>query len=198
MSFGRRNPLSLLEQAKNILLPRSGIGRVMRYIKLRLQRLPGTPHVIALGLSCGVFVSFTPLIGFHFLIGGLIAYLIGGSIIASAIGTFVGNPWTFPLIWLSTFRLGYIMMGREHDASVVQGTLQPDQLIMSTEPGVWERIIDVLLPMLVGSLPIGIAAGIVCYLIMRPLIATYQKRRWARISARISRDRAAMKEEAND
>lgn len=184
MPFGRRHPITLTQKARDILIPKSGIGRLLRYAQLRLQRLPGTPHVIALGFACGAFISCTPFIGFHFLLGGLLAWIIGGSIIASAIGTFVGNPWTFPIIWISSYRWGYVFIGREHDASIVEGDLAPNELIMSTEPGMWERFTDIFLPMLVGSLPIGLAAGIVSYLIMRPLVATYQTRRRARLAKR--------------
>ena len=36
---------------------------------------------------------------FHILLAMLLALLIRGNLIASGIGTVVGNPWTFPLIW---------------------------------------------------------------------------------------------------
>lgn len=198
MAFGRRTPLTLLEKAKSVLVPRSGMGRVVRYAKLRLQRLPGTPHVIALGFACGAAISFTPFIGFHFLLGGLLAWVVGGSIIASAMGTFVGNPWTFPFIWIFSFRFGYTILGREHDDAIAHGDLKPDELIMSTEPGLWERIVDVIWPMLVGSIPMGVIAGIVCYLIMRPIVATYQKRRRDRLAGRATKKRKLGKEASVD
>ncbi len=184
MPFGRRHPITLTQKARDILVPKSGIGRLLRYAQLRLQRLPGTPHVIALGFACGAFVSCTPFIGFHFLLGGLFAWIVGGSIIASAIGTFVGNPWTFPAVWFLTYRWGYTILGREHDATIKEGDLSPDTLIMSTEPGMWERITDVFLPMLIGSLPAGLIAGVVSYVIMRPVVATYQVRRRAKIASK--------------
>jgi hypothetical protein len=35
----------------------------------------------------------------HFVLSALLAYIARANIIASAIGTVVGNPWTFPFIW---------------------------------------------------------------------------------------------------
>ncbi len=202
MPFGRRHPITLTQKARDILVPKSGIGRLLRYAQLRLQRLPGTPHVIALGFACGAFISCTPFIGFHFLLGGLFAWIVGGSIIASAIGTFVGNPWTFPALWFLTYRWGHALLGRETNELIKEGDLAPENLIMSTEPGMWERITDIFVPMLIGSIPAGLIAAVVSYAIMRPVVATYQLRRRAKIENRRKTHRtkkaAEMTEMAND
>ena len=72
----------------------------------RLARLPGTPHSIAAGFACGVAMSFTPLVGVHILLALFLSWLIGGSLFSAVIGTIVGNPWTFPFIWLWIYNLG--------------------------------------------------------------------------------------------
>ena len=68
--------------------------------------MPGTSGSIAIGVASGVAASFLPFIGLHFLIAALIALLLRGNVLASAIGTFFGNPWTFLFIWVSDYRVG--------------------------------------------------------------------------------------------
>ena len=40
-----------------------------------------------------------------------IAYIVRANIVAAAIGTVAGNPWTFPFIWLWTYWLGRKILG---------------------------------------------------------------------------------------
>ncbi len=61
------------------------------------------------GLSA--FSSCTPFLGFHILVAMLIAWVIRGNLIASALGTFIGNPITFPVIWLVVFEVGRYIVG---------------------------------------------------------------------------------------
>ena len=50
------------------------------------------------------------------LIAALIAWVFGGNIIASAVGTWAGNPISFPFIWLTTFNIGHLILGTEDKA----------------------------------------------------------------------------------
>ncbi|MEQ8949382.1 DUF2062 domain-containing protein, partial [Parvibaculum sp.] len=97
--FRRRVDLHPIEKLKEIFWPRSGWKRAIQYGWRRVWRLSGTPHAIALGVAAGAFSSCTPFLGFHILVAMLIAWVIRGNLIASALGTFIGNPITFPVIW---------------------------------------------------------------------------------------------------
>lgn len=82
--------------------PRMGWRRLARYNKYRLIRIQDTDRNIAVGLSWGAAVSFSPLIGTHILQGLLYTWLMRGNLAASVVGTFWGNPWTGPLMqWFS-------------------------------------------------------------------------------------------------
>ena len=112
--FRRRVQLHPIERLRELVWPRLGWKRAFQYGWRRVWRLGGTPHAVALGVSAGAFASFTPFIGFHFAIGFAIAWVLRGNLIASAFGTFVGNPLTFPIIWLATYDLGYwLLQGSE-------------------------------------------------------------------------------------
>ena len=127
-----------------------GWRRVATYWAHKLKRLQGSPYAIACGFACGAAVSFTPLIGFHFILAAVLAWALRGNIIASAIGTAVGNPWTFPFIWAGIIWLGTMILGYE------RGQELPADMTIGTifeEPG------TVLLPMLVGGLPTAVVCG---------------------------------------
>ena len=55
--------------------------------------------------------SFTPLVGLHIVLGCLMALIVRGNFLAVAVGTLVGNPWTFPFMWLAGYELGKLMLG---------------------------------------------------------------------------------------
>ena len=106
LMFRRRKPMSTISQMRSVLWPARGFRRLFSYLFQRIIRLPGTPASIAIGFASGVAASFTPFLGFHFIIGGALAMLFRGNVLASAIGTFFGNPWTFILIWLADYEIG--------------------------------------------------------------------------------------------
>ena len=104
--FRRRKPLSALKQFRAVIWPARGFRRIFSYLFQRIIRLPGTPTSIASGFASGVAASFTPFLGLHFILAGTLAMLLRGNVLASAIGTFFGNPWTFILIWFADYEVG--------------------------------------------------------------------------------------------
>ncbi|MGF7163180.1 uncharacterized protein (DUF2062 family) [Rhodoligotrophos appendicifer] len=136
-----------------------------------------------------MFVSFTPFLGFHLLLAGLMALALKGNVIAAAVGTFIGNPLTFPLIWIATYNLGGTLLGRVPSETVVV-TWPPrisDSLLPETTEnwfGFWDLIEPVLLPMTVGGIILGLAFGLLSYYLVREGVGAYQAQRRERILAR--------------
>ncbi len=104
--FKRREPLTILQTLRQLFWPTMGWIRSFHYTKHRLLRLSDTTHSIALGLAIGLGVSFTPLLGTHFIQAGIIAWFLRGNIFSAMVGTFAGNPWTFPFFWWGGISLG--------------------------------------------------------------------------------------------
>jgi uncharacterized protein (DUF2062 family) len=180
MLFRRREKTSHIERARIWAWPRVSWRRSALYYAKRILRLSATPYAIAVGCAIGAFASFTPFVGLHFAISIALAWLVRGNIIAAAIGTAVGNPLTFPLIWASTYQLGHAILRGEQ--ALAPPPFGRDLL---------ERSIDNLSPMIktmsVGSLPLGILAGLVVYAIVYKSVAAYQANR----RKRLQRHRAA-------
>lgn len=159
-----------------------GWGKVLKYWTFKLKRLQGSPYAIACGFACGASVSFTPFIGFHFVIAAALAWALRGNIIASAIGTAVGNPWTFPFIWAGVIWLGTWILGYE------RGQELPEEITFIT---IFEQPETVLLPMLVGGLPVGVVVWILIFVPIRRVVSNYQHHRLTR---RLRRRRALAEE----
>ena len=106
MLFKRRTPLSFVDKLWQIMRPQKGYIRTIDYLKKRFYRMSESNYSMAMGFTCGAMLSFTPFVGFHFIIAGFIAYSIKASIFMAAIGTLVGNPWTFPIMWWASIKLG--------------------------------------------------------------------------------------------
>ncbi len=171
--FQRREKRSRSQQALGFIWPHIGWKRAFAYSKHRLARLPGTPYTIAAGFAVGAAVSFTPFVGLHFVVSAAIAFIMRANILASAIGTAVGNPWTFPFIWWLIYNTGTWMLG------IDEGIVLPETL---TFDFVFEHFLDVFLPMLLASVPIGVIVWMIFYFPLRALVANYQSSRRARLA----------------
>ena len=184
MLLGRRNPPRLMERLRVGLWPRRSWFRSVKYWCLRLSRLKGTPHTIALGCACGVLVSFTPFFGIQFLLAGLLAFAIRGNVLAAALGTFFGNPLTLPLIWVSSYQLGSMILGSGGtlDMALLQQGLggliaAVHQVSIDAIVLAFEMIWPVLKPMSIGSLPLGIVMAILGYYPVKRAITAFQSPR---------------------
>jgi uncharacterized protein (DUF2062 family) len=184
--FKRRMSQPLTERLAAVLWPRGGWGRAGQYLMHRLSRLPGTPYSLAAGFAAGAAVSFTPLIGLHFFLGAIVAWIIRANIVASAIGTIIGNPWTFPLIWLWLYNLGHWIMqavGLEDGAAAAPPKFGAvfDQLWHAVLSGEWSSIVEtsgpVLGPMLLASVPTALLVWIAVFWGLKPIVGRYQARR---------------------
>lgn len=173
MIFKRRDKRGLLARVGEFLAPRKGWRRGFEYIGRRVQRLPDTPHRIALGFACGAAASFTPLFGLHFIVALAIAFAVRGNLLASALGTVVGNPLTFPAIAAGAIACGDWIAGTR------TGTDGFDPGLVFRDYGAF--LDSVFVPYLLGGLPLGSVAGITAYLVVRPIVAAYQRRRRSKL-----------------
>lgn len=140
----------------------------MKYTKHRMVRLSDTSYRIAAGLACGAAISFTPLVGTHFIQAGVLAFVLRANLLASFVGTFIGNPWTFPIIWWCSFRVGsylFSWFGWQGPADV------PDAFTLDEIWDLlWAQPLDVFLPWMLGGYIIAFFAWFPSYFIYYFLI----------------------------
>jgi len=173
----------LRKKIRKLIWPSMSLRRLFRYHRHRMGRLKGTPYFIASGFATGIAISFTPFIGFHLITGGAISLILRGSLGAMVLGSVVaGNPWTFPLIWASTYKLGKMMLGQHNNESassmLSHGTSFLDLM---------EKPMELLLPMTLGSLPFVLLSWGISFYLVKHLIKGYKKERHARINNALSK-----------
>lgn len=176
MIFRRRDPRPWSVVLREVVAPRKHWRRGFAYIGKRVQRLGDTPHRVALGCACGVMASFSPFFGLHLFVGALFAWVVGGNVIASAVGQIFGNWLTFPLIAATSLELGGFILGRP---TVIDDF---DPAALFTDPGYFFEA--VFWPYLIGGLGPGVAFSVAFYYLIRPLVAAYQRRRREKLGAR--------------
>ncbi len=188
--FLRRQKLSVFKRARQFFWPTAGWHRSTRYVFHRVARIPGSAYSLAAGFACGAAISFTPFIGLHFVLAALLAYIMRANIIASAIGTAVGNPWTFPFIWVAIYNVGSWIVRtngvKAHDVDFLDVLTESMEAMHRMD---FQFLIDtsgpVLWPMLVGSVPVGVLVWIISYLPLRPMISKYQAARHHRRTRKV-------------
>ena len=145
----------------------SKVNRIISYYKLRLARLPASNYAISSGFACGAMVSFTPLLGFHFVLAVVFAYLIRGNFIAALIGTVIGNPITFPFIWGLIYKVGTYVTNIKLEK--ITHEINFDMIVNQTY--------EIFFPMLVGGIITAPLVWIISYYVIYSSIASFKKRR---------------------
>lgn len=161
-------------------------AKVLNYHWRRLLRVRATPHEVALGCAAGVFAACTPFLGFQMALAGALAVLLRVSVPAALVGTFVGNPLSWPAIWSASYIAGAWMLGLDAASAAGRITDSASQL-SATLTGPGEVTIDAAMlnlspiwqPMLLGGLLIGLLAAAVSYYPTRRAVRVFQKRRTA-------------------
>ena len=192
MLFRRRDPPAVGEKVRIFLLPRKSYGRSFKYYGKRVLRLSGSPHAVAAGVAAGVAASCTPFIGFHFILSFVFAFFVRGNMLAAALGTAVGNPLTFPLIWFITFRIGSAIEGLWREGPRQR---PPPDFAEGILTNGWDAISPLLRPMLIGAVPLGIVSGLVFYVFVRWASGLYQRSRRERLAEKRAERHADAKPE---
>jgi len=198
--FKRRDKRGFWSSLGSALWPKGGWGRAFHYVKHRVRRLPDSPERIARGIWAGVFTTFTPLYGIHFVIAAVLARIMQGNILASLMATFFGNPLTYVPIGLVSLQTGHWLLGSkmregEHRSFIGKFWDVADDIwtnckaMWMGKPTDWHRTNifydDVFVPYLIGGLIPGVITATICYYLSVPIIRAYQKRRKGVIKSKL-------------
>lgn len=179
--FKRRNPLSLFCKIREVIWPASGWMRAFTYLKHRILRQNDSSYKVAAGLAIGGAVSFSPIVGTHFMQAIFLAWIFRANYVSSLVGTAIGNPWTFPLLFWLAYSAGIFVLGLfGFDKNIaLPEPLTPQIIFANPEP--------ILLPMMVGGYLCALIYGVGGYFIFHPLVTRVQNRYTARRFRRIRR-----------
>ena len=141
--------------------------RLRRYFRLRLTRLPATPHQVALGVAIGVLAGHLPVIPIQMLLALLLAFLLGGSRVGAVLGTWVTNP-----INIVPYHFLYYLLGRAVVPFEVP-VIDPAQLDLDMVLEVGWKL---YLALSAGSLMLGIPLSIASYFLTQKMVILWRRR----------------------
>ncbi|MDL2209563.1 DUF2062 domain-containing protein [Desulfovibrio sp. OttesenSCG-928-O18] len=148
------------------------LKRFIRYWYLRLVRIQATPHNIAIGLAAGVFVGLLPVLPFQTILAIGLAFLVRGSKIAAALGTWVSNPLNWVPVYMMFYYVGKAVVPFDVPP------FDPQQLEMAEMIEMGWKFFTV---MMVGGLVVATPSAVVSYFVARKGIQVYRTRRQARL-----------------
>jgi uncharacterized protein len=168
--------------------PKTSKTRWRRFVHALVRTLRGalllqdTPHRIAIGCACGIFVAPLPTLGQTFL-GMILARVCGGNVIASLPWSWLSNPFTTLPIFYGCYRVGMLVTPGEWKLVSFDrvGAIVEKFNHLSLADGFatgYAVVVDIFVPMLVGSLLVGAIASALGYvLILRAVVVAQERRR---------------------
>ena len=190
MPFGRRKKTDIFLFLKNSIKFLFSFKRTKKYILVNLKRMKGSSHEIAIGLACGISISFTPFLGLHALLAITLAWALRASMAAALIGTLFGNPWTFPFIWYFSYEIGklfilensslssqYLLPSLKHEMIVL--FILVKNIFLTTDYVLIKENFNTLnfIPtMALGSIPLVLISWFISYFIFESIINSYKKK----------------------
>ena len=174
--------------------PKGGWKRAFHYVNFRLRRLPDSSQKISRGIWAGLFTTFTPFYGLHFLTAAIAARLLKGNILAALLATFFGNPLTYVPIGVISLQTGHFFLGTDYIppgdvgksifAKFLDAGADLQQNIFALVKGVktdWSRLEvfyqEVFFPYMIGGIIPGLIIASLGYYLSEPIIRAYQNRR---------------------
>jgi hypothetical protein len=140
-----------------------------------LLHLDDSTRRLALSLAVGVFISFTPLYGLQTLLAIGVAVVTRLNRAATVAGAWLNLPWFAPLVYAGALHFGTLLVP---DPSGTRGAWLTQMLTRPESIG-WRDVPVLLdhvsLPLLVGTSVLGVAAGVVTYVIAFVLIARHRR-----------------------
>lgn len=145
----------------------------------KLLHIEDTPERTALAYSIGIFLGFSPFLGFHTLVGLVIAFLFGLNRVAILLGVWTNTPWWIVPYYVMATWVGMWLTGFKIDWATLKGIFQfgMNQEFMS--PDFWSRIASqggLLLSFLIGSSILCTLLSLVAYPLSLKWIRFYRSR----------------------
>ncbi len=135
----------------------------VRFLKIR-----GNPREIALGFALGIFVAMSPTMGFQMAIAIPIAALLGWNKIAAAMAVWVSNPFTAPIIYIPTYKIGAKLMGLSLASNAADAASGSTMLAFA------EKAPKAFGAMTLGGVVIGLPLAIISYYCAVYAVRKYQ------------------------
>jgi len=157
------------------------IKRLKRFLIYRVMHVDDTPHRIALGLAIGIFVTWTPTIGFQMALTVALAWLLGANKLVGVPFVWISNPLTALPLYGSNFLVGtWVLPGQYSWSAFRTAVIKAVAYRGSWLEGIgawWAATVDFFLPLWLGSILVGVVLGAITYVFVYRAVVIY-RRHW--------------------
>jgi len=158
--------------------------RLSQYFRAFRSVIRTSPRSIALGASIGIFVAFTPTVGFQMILAIMLAVMLNASAITASCMVWINNPYTLTAICVLTHEVGHVFTGTSTGLEVphlVEVLSAYDSTYFSLD--LYNSFQNVLNngggmfgSMLIGGIVVGLTLSGLSYPLSRNLVSKYQRR----------------------
>jgi len=145
------------------------------FLVYRVLHADDTPHRIALGVAVGVFVAFTPTIGFQMVLAVALAWLIGGNKVVAVPFVWISNPFTMVPIYLPNYYVGRWLLGSSVPPPDFGQVVQASGTWLEKVRMWWDVTWQSFTPLWVGSLVVAFVLAIPSYFVFYWMVVLYRK-----------------------
>ncbi|MCD6499556.1 MAG: DUF2062 domain-containing protein [Deltaproteobacteria bacterium] len=137
----------------------------------------GSPHAVALGFAIGVFVAFTPTVGFQMVIGATIAHFLKANRVIAAALAWITNPITVAPIYYFNYRVGLFFVGgdvgqgKEFIDSITHISIWRFDSFMSTMSDMLHHFAGIAGVLWLGSMIVGAIGAAISYPLVRRIVS---------------------------
>lgn len=139
-------------------------------IKIKFRKILSVdepPHRISLAFAIGIFIAFSPTIGFHTVSAVAVAWLFELNLAVIIVGTLLNNPWTFVFVYGGSICFGNFVLG--NGTSCWPESFGKEEL--------WDYLKTMPVPFFTGTIILGIIAALLSYFVMYRVLAIYKSRK---------------------
>lgn len=164
-------------------------GRARDFCVYKVLHADDPPHRLALGIGIGMFVTFMPLIGFQMALSVFIAWLLRANKLVGVPLVWLSNPLTVFPIYYPCYLLGCKLLGAPAVSDDWQRLEANWQQLQATGTVTmwnkvqfwWESTVDMIWPLSLGCMVVGLTAGVLSYYVSLFAIRSYRLRRWGQL-----------------
>jgi len=139
-----------------------------------------TPERTALAFSVGIFLGFSPFLGFHTLAGIAIAFLFRLNRVAVLLGVWSNSPWWLVPYYVGATWVGTKVIGFPVDEAAIIEIFRIGREHGFLASGFWKQLAaqgGYLLSFGVGSLLLSLVLGLVAYPLSLKWIKYYRSKK---------------------
>lgn len=168
---------------------RTRLDKFMRFLKFRILQANDAPKAVAMGVSLGLFIAWTPILGIRMIVAFFFAIIFKANRVVAMAVVWVCNPLTYIPMWSAGYIVGKITLKLFTDINSGQSVPAAQQASRFnlfelpsrfSESAFWKEAASSLLAkgleLWIGSLIIGAVFAIAGYFLTYYLIIKHRKK----------------------